>query len=209
MTLVANRKQLRNAYNDWMNEHVDDFIEDVLSNRIKQGLEPILKDDYLKQYGYYITFTFHEYSNLKLNNKEDISGDLFKNLDHFYNLICQKLLGRRYYKLKCKQPKVIGSLDSNGSRYGQTVDRIENAHIHSIWVIHPDQKSMFEDVMTYYSDLIEIQKFRFKNIHVEDITSSDSSRLIEYNNKFLVQAAEKQMFKREFEIYPRNMNTSN
>lgn len=175
-------------YSNWIDIIIIEYIEKyIIDNNININ-------DFLKQYGYYITFSFdikkiNANHNLDYNSNNEINNINFKNIRHLYNLICNDVFGRNFMKDDNPLPKVIMCSDVNNTKYWSKMGDISNLHIHSIWIsnqnITKDISILIDSIITEKSNM-----FDFRDVHISKITSFDRtddnpSTLASYTAKFI------------------------
>jgi hypothetical protein len=172
-------------------------------------------EGYAKENGFFITFNFDRNAvasrarSLHADNQPTQSVE-FWNVNHFYNLICNRLVGRRFLdeKNKDRLPKMIACADANGTRYWYAMGDVENAHIHSIWMLRADLTEKFKSVINEIQNERQFSSFDFRHIDIRPIISFNGnglrpSKLATYTSKFLDFNNEKLLVEEDIQIYPR------
>lgn len=111
-------------------------------------------DTYMKKHGFFCTmmFSHKQISNARLRNglgsdSYDVEHDTFLAA---YRYISEGLYGKNWQRsvFSQKAPFVISCIDFSGSKYANsaTLSR-HNAHIHAVWMIHPDDVVRFNQII--------------------------------------------------------------
>lgn len=157
-------RRLTHAYATMFDEAIEDFVE-------KHDFELQGSSRYLARYGYLVTIIFKRRLNLAFDHSGDAFNGEFKNLDHIYNLMCRRVLGRDYAQHRDQQPLVVAGLDVNGTRHSRHVSQVENVHIHSIWVTSSITQAKFVNALFDFSYLKKLEKFDIQRIDVRRLSN--------------------------------------
>jgi hypothetical protein len=176
-------------------------------------------EEYAKENGFFITFSFDRNAvasrerSLHDDNQSTRSVE-FWNVNHFYNLICQRLIGRKFLDKKNRDrlPKMIACVDANGTRYWCAMGDVENVHLHSIWMLPADLTEKFKTVFNDIQNEKQFSTFDFRQIDIRPISSFNGnglrpSKLATYTSKFLDFNNEKLLVEEDIQIYPRPRNS--
>lgn len=195
-------KRLTNAYATMFDDTVDVFVDN-------HDVELEGAAHYLARYGYLVTLIFKRRLDLAFDRSGDKGSAQFRNLDHIYNLICRRALGRRYAQYRENQPLVIAGLDVNGTRRSKHVSQVENIHIHAIWVTPSTFHGKFVSALFDLKHLKNLEKFDIQRIDVKRLSSmtvrnDGVTSVSSYVAKFLGQnAVWMQLTGDDFRIYPK------
>ncbi len=205
--------QFNNAYGFWFDEVIKNYIE-----KHKNENETI--EDYAIENGFFITFNFD--TNAVASRKRSLTdsnqnpGSIeFWNVNHFYNVICNRLIGRKFLDTKNQDrlPKMIACADVNGTRYWYSMGDVANIHLHSIWILPRDLTESFKTAVNEIQTEWEFSKFDFRQIDIQPISnlSNDKirpSKLTNYTSKFLRFNNENLQVEEDIMIFPREKSLS-
>lgn len=197
-----NRSDYYYAFYKWVREKIEDFSINHLDD-VRTKTESYILDS-LK----FITFNFDNNSILirKNINAETMIGDIqFNQLHHFYNLFCREIFGRDYLKISpAQKPMCFASLDVNGTRYWREMGEFSNIHLHTIWMIDPNDMQHFLSVR---DKALQANQFDFKQIHIRNLDNSGDieeniRNIVMYNLKFDRFNIEEADIENNFRLYP-------
>ncbi|MBY5637713.1 hypothetical protein HFO39_23580 [Rhizobium leguminosarum] len=206
----------------WFSDLIEDAIDD---NRLSfQSF-----DGYAKRNVFFVTFTFDKRKIARRQSRLSVSeadclfdrgstskkprrklSPEFDNVDHLYKNVCRAVLGRNYHRAanRDKQPRMIAAVDVNGTRYRKSSGRIENVHIHSIWVLGNGQRGKFRELLDEVAiDLSD--RYDFDQIRIDELNQNgsdkqkDIDRLSSYLSKFQGFNAIDMQIDDDVEVYPR------
>lgn len=176
-------------YSNWIDEIILNYIDNL-----KLDINGNYKD-FVEDNGFFITFKFNIKSivlknDIEFENYNRINEFNMTSVRHLYNKICNNIYGRKFMKLKQELPKVIMCSDVNHTRYWSKKGDIENLHIHSLWIVPPNIKEKFIDILTNYSSDIRKYNFGINEIHfipIDNYNYQDDkpSTLASYTAKFI------------------------
>jgi hypothetical protein len=205
--------KFNNAYGFWFDQVMAEYIS-------KHKSETDTFEEYAKKNGFFITFNFD--ANAVASRKRSLHDSNqstrsieFWNVNHFYNLICNRLIGRKFLdeKNRDRLPRMIACADANGTRYWYAMGDVENVHLHTIWMLPSDLTEKFTSAIEEIQTEWEFSKFDFRQIDVRPMWSfvSDGLRpsvLSSYTSKFLDFNNEKLQVEEDIQIFPRSKNPS-
>ncbi|WP_027040241.1 hypothetical protein [Mesorhizobium ciceri] len=204
----ASPTSISSQYACWFDDKIDQFIEDH-----KGRFEPT---SYCKRRnGFFITISFdHSRRNKRLESSALIDGPPAKTeMDTFtdlYNLICRNVVGRNYHRPSFHdlKPLAIGCLDMNGSRYWRSMGKLENPHIHSIWIFTNQTREGFQKLLADKERLLSIkERFSIRELDIQQLdhdhrNSTGESRASSYMAKFMVHNNHELKVADDFRVLP-------
>ena len=203
-----NYDEYYNEFYLWIREKIEYFAEMHKTSEYKEN------SLYIKDSALFITFN---YDNSKIGNdilsdgKLNIGEIQFNQLHHFYNLVCREIFGRKYNEVPLDQrPMCFASLDVNGTKYWNTMGEINNIHIHTVWMIHPDH---IIHLKTVINNIMEYDKLYFKQIHIENLDNKDNldmnlRNIIMYSLKFDRFNIHEANIEDNFRLYPDGLESN-
>lgn len=171
-------RQITRQYASWFDSQIDSFADNHLGRFQSRSA-------FKSQNGWFITISFdHKPS----ENRSEL--DRFAAL---YNRICRQVLGRNYHRQhhNDQRPLAIVCLDSNGSRYWRQIGEIENAHIHSIWILTNQTAPALKILLADKNWLQTIKKqFSIRQIDIQPLDdrnrySTGESQISSYTAKWI------------------------
>lgn len=170
--------EITRQYARWFDSQIDRFA-DQHRGRFQS------RSAFKSQNGFFITISFEH------NGSESRSE-----LDRFsalYNKVCRQVLGRNYHRRSHdhERPLAIGCLDSNGSRYWRQLGQVENAHIHSIWMLTNQIAPAFRNLVADknwlqgFEKQLSIRQIDIQPFDDRDRYSTGESRIASYTAKFV------------------------
>jgi hypothetical protein len=201
--------RFNNAYGFWFDEVLKSYIE-------KHKNPDQSNEEYALQNGFFITLNFDRNAvasrqRTLTDSNQNVSSIEFWNTNHLYNVICNRLIGRRFLDVKNQDrlPKMIACADVNGTRYWHSMGEVENVHLHTIWMLPSDLTEKFKTAINE----IELSKFDFREINIQPLWGFDSnkqrpSRLATYTSKFLDFNNDKLQVEEDIMIFPREKSLS-
>jgi|GEM_PF-6055407 len=137
------------------------------------------------------------------------SSAVFSRFSNLYNATCEALLGKNSHRPNVARlrPVVAAFLDAEGSRYANRLVALSNAHIHSIWAVHPDQVQSFIESFESPKVMMTRGRYEIDKIDIRPVARLDdlrtvtsySTKLLRYNRFSLDAGA-------DFEFYPKGQN---
>lgn len=211
---VTNQNTITEMHVDWFNKRVQSVVDEE-----RHEWQPT--DNYLQWNACFVTLTFdqrrirrrksalNDSSASNLSERDRKRNDLspeYWNVDWLYKRVCRAILGRKFNEHRSKQPLMIACADINGTRYGDP-NKVQNLHIHSIWVFRKGQINLFRKAMQQIMDdprmdVNDIDKIDIRDVYAMEPEGKKDTRLVSYTAKFLGQNATKLLVGQDLAIYP-------
>jgi hypothetical protein len=197
----------------------EDWFESELTKRYNESGRDKLNsyENYCQECVFKLDLTFdqHRVRRLKAElgipqNSYDIEHDNFLFL---YVFIAMRLHGSKYSRPHnaAKLPYVISCIDFQGARYANSATLgNQNAHIHSVWAIRPDDLAKFKDIITHMSFKGRLlNRLDADEVHFEwyDPSKGTVANMASYATKSLTKSTSNGLGDELLRIYP-NSNYS-
>lgn len=174
-------RQIQDQYTAWFESLIEQF-----TNKHKSSFETA--EMFRARNGFFITISFDQ--NAK---QQEYNGKRWTDMDRFsdlYNRICRVIVGRNFHRppFKDELPLAIGCLDVNGTRYWRSMGPIENAHIHSIWLMTNETAGKFRELSSGQDGMQSVKEMHgIRNVDVQSLIAQGqrSNRLVGYTTKLI------------------------
>jgi hypothetical protein len=142
-----------------INDAYSTFFKDWLSSQLTPS-----------KAAYFVTITFeHEAQRRRRRQAEGLSAGAFemKSLDHLYNMISRKIVGRNYNRAASQHrlPVVAAFLDTEGTKFWRCRGEFSNLHFHSIWIVGNEDCQSFKEMLKANGSLAD----KWRDLSVDQI----------------------------------------
>jgi len=137
---------------------------------------------------------------------QQASGTVFSRFGVLYNTVCEALIGKNHHRPNVAKlrPVVAAFLDAEGSRYANRLVTPVNAHIHSIWAVHPTHVGKLEDTFRSPKMVNDRERYGVDKIDIQRLKSLDDLRSVtSYSTKLMAYNYKSQDVGQDFEFYPK------
>ncbi|RVD54508.1 MAG: hypothetical protein EOS30_11025 [Mesorhizobium sp.] len=199
---------ITSQYASWFDDRIDQFIDEH-----KGRFDSV--STFKKRNGYLITISFdHGSRNQRLEGSASIDSPKTKSeLETFtdiYNFICRQLIGRNYHRpsFDPSRPLAIGCLDMNGSRYWKSMGKLENPHIHSIWIFRDEVREGFQKLIadkerfSAFKERFSIREMDIQALDLDHRNSRGEGRATSYMAKFIGHNNSELLISDDFRVLP-------
>lgn len=137
---------------------------------------------------------------------QQASSFVFCRFGILYNTMCEALIGKNHHRPNVAKlrPVVAAFLDAEGSRYANRLVAPANAHIHSIWAVHPTHVERLEE--TFRSPKMDKagERCDVDELDIRGLGSLDDLRNVTaYSTKLMAYNYKSQNVGQDFEFYPK------
>jgi len=186
--------------NQYMNEMNDHILNYIKNSFLDLGRPDCVIDDAV---GYFFITVMFKKGTVPI---QQASSTVFSRFGILYNTMCEALIGKNHHRPNVAKlrPVVAAFLDAEGSRYANRLVVPANAHIHSIWAVHPTYVERLEE--TFRSPKMDKagERCDVDELDIQRLGSLDDLRNVTaYSTKLMAYNYKSQDVGQDFEFYPK------
>lgn len=184
----------------YINEMNDHIINHIANSFSELRVPDCVGDDAI---GYFFITVMFKKGTVPI---QQVSSAIFSRFGVLYNTMCEVMIGKNHHRpnVRSLRPVVAAFLDAEGSKYANKLVTPVNAHIHSIWAVHPDHVAAFRETFGSPKMVNARERYGVDKFDIQKLESLDDLRTAtSYSTKLMRYNYKAQDVGQDFEFYPK------